>query len=71
MVGPGGGLYVPTYLGNTEIESEALLAYELGYRIQPNPRVSVDVAAFYNDYHNLIGRQPVASSRGCPWAPWR
>ncbi|MBE0544023.1 MAG: TonB-dependent receptor [Verrucomicrobia bacterium] len=58
VVGPGGGLYVPTYLGNPGVESEVLLAYELGYRIQPNSRISVDVAAFYNDYNDIIGRQP-------------
>lgn len=32
---------------------EELLAYELGYRIQPVDCVSVDVAGFYNDYSQL------------------
>ena len=66
VVGPGGGLYVPTFLGNPGVESEVLLAYELGYRIQPNPRVSVDVATFYNDYGNLIGRPPSGFIPGVP-----
>jgi iron complex outermembrane receptor protein len=66
IVGPGGGLYVPTYFGNSALESEDVLAYELGYRIQPSGRISVDVAAFYNDYSNLIGRQPTGFIPGAP-----
>jgi iron complex outermembrane receptor protein len=51
--GPGGGLYIPTAVGNPDLKSEVLWAYELGYRIQPAKRVNVDVAAFYNDYDHL------------------
>src|SRR6266487_1734735 len=39
--------------GGTNFVSEELLAYELGYRIQPHPRVSLSVAAYYNDYDKL------------------
>jgi len=53
--GPEGGLYVPTLTGTGDPSSEVLWAYELGYRVQPARRVSVDVAAFYNDYSDLIG----------------
>jgi iron complex outermembrane recepter protein len=66
VVGPGGGLYVPTVVGNTRFESEVLCAYEFGYRIQPNNRVSVDVAAFYNDYSRLLGRQFSSFIPGVP-----
>ena len=66
VVGPGGGLYVPTINGNPDIKSEVLWAYELGYRIQPNHRVSVDVAAFYNDYSRLVGWQPSGFIPGAP-----
>jgi iron complex outermembrane receptor protein len=66
VAGPGGGLYVPTAIGNTDVKSEVLWAYELGYRIQPGKRVSVDVAAFYNDYSRLVGRQPTAFIPGVP-----
>jgi iron complex outermembrane receptor protein len=52
--GPGGGLYIPRTVGNPNLESEVLWAYELGYRIQPAKRVNVDVATFYNDYNDLI-----------------
>jgi iron complex outermembrane receptor protein len=66
VVGPGGGLYVPTLVANPHLKSEELLAYELGYRIQPGYRVSVDVATFYNDYGRLVGDQPVAFIPGTP-----
>jgi iron complex outermembrane receptor protein len=66
VVGPGGGLYLPTFSGNTQLKSEELLAYELGYRIQPGSRVSVDVATFYNVYSDLIGQEPVSYTPGVP-----
>jgi iron complex outermembrane receptor protein len=66
VAGPGGGLFVPTFGSNPKFKSEVLLAYELGYRIQPSQRVSVDVAAFYNDYSRLAGRLPGAFVAGSP-----
>jgi iron complex outermembrane receptor protein len=45
-------------LGDRRGVSENLMAYELGYRLLPHPRVSVDVTAFYNDYDNLRSLQP-------------
>jgi len=39
--------------GGTNFVSEDLLAYEIGYRVQPHPRVSVSLAAFYNDYDHI------------------
>ncbi len=39
--------------GNTDIESEELIAYELGYRTRLHERVTLDTAAFYNDYDKL------------------
>jgi iron complex outermembrane receptor protein len=54
FVGPGGGLYVPTLVGDAHPVAEVLWAYEMGYRFQPGRRVNVDLAAFYNDYTNLI-----------------
>jgi iron complex outermembrane receptor protein len=66
VVGPGGALYTPAIVGNPDLRSEVLIAYELGYRIQPNPRVSVDVTAFYNDYRQLMGRQPSGIIPGTP-----
>lgn len=39
--------------GNTNVESEDVVAYEIGYRIEPRNDVSIDATAFYNDYANL------------------
>lgn len=53
---PGSGGMPPTelsLLGNSEFESEKLIAYELGYRIQPTPDLSFDLAGFYNVYDDL------------------
>ena len=66
VVGPGGGLYVPTLVNNPALESEVLWAYELGYRIQPHHRVNLDVTAFFNDYSRLVGRQFSGFIPGAP-----
>lgn len=50
------GLPLPTLVsidGNSEFGSEELVAYEVGYRVQLHPRLSLDCAAFYNDYDHL------------------
>lgn len=39
--------------GNPTIRSAPVWTYELGYRIQPMKRVSVDIATYYNRYHDL------------------
>ncbi len=41
-------------VGNSRVRVEEVEAYELGYRLQPSPRWSVDFAVFYNQYNNLI-----------------
>lgn len=41
--------------GDRHFHSEELLAGELGYRRQLNDGLSVDIAAFYNDYRELRG----------------
>ena len=45
-------------LGNPNMKSEHVIAYELGYRAQANNRLSVDVTAFVNTYHNLASTEP-------------
>ena len=40
-------------LGNPSFGSEKLVAYELGYRWQAWQRLSFDLAAFHNQYHDL------------------
>jgi iron complex outermembrane receptor protein len=39
--------------GGPDFDSEELLAYELGYRVQPLPRLALSLAAWYNDYDNI------------------
>ena len=40
-------------VSDDSFDSEELLAYELGYRIQPSDRLSLDLATFYNVYDDL------------------
>ena len=53
IMGPDGGLFVPTLVANPSVKSEVLWAWELGYRVRPVDRVSVDLASFYNRYSDL------------------
>lgn len=39
--------------GNNDFDTEKLLAYEIGYRTQATDRLSLDMAAFYNEYDDL------------------
>lgn len=43
-----------TGVGNKNLDSEKLTAYELGYRIKPRKNISLDFTAFYNDYSELF-----------------
>ncbi len=49
----GAGAVLVNDIGNPRFKSEELLAYELGYRVQPHPRFTLDLALFYNDYDRL------------------
>ena len=42
-----------TFAGSEDLDSEDLLAFELGYRIAVTEKLAVDVALFYNIYDNL------------------
>lgn len=55
---PGSPPVVTAVLGDRGFESEEILAYELGYRVQPTDALSFDMAAFYNDYENLRTFEP-------------
>jgi iron complex outermembrane receptor protein len=41
---------VVSQFGSRDIDSKELIAFELGYRIQPHDRVTFDLATFYNIY---------------------
>ena len=45
-------------LPNSQLRPEQLLAYELGYRFEPVPRLSVDVATYFDRYSQLIVSLP-------------
>jgi iron complex outermembrane receptor protein len=51
--GPGGLPIAYHFLGNSNMESEVLVAQELGWRYQPSDRYFIDVAGFYNQYSQL------------------
>lgn len=46
-------LTLPGVLTGADFQSEALTAYELGYRANPAPQVSFSLNAFYNVYDSL------------------
>jgi iron complex outermembrane receptor protein len=47
---------------STDIDSEEMIACELGYRLQPHSRFWFDAAVYYSDYDNLVATETV--SRG-------
>lgn len=50
-------------IGSSDVESESLIAYELGYRISPKEGLIFDLATYYNDYDNLT-----TLTQGTPFA---
>src|SRR6185503_15883554 len=57
---PDGTPTIVAVLGSPNANSEAVRAYELGYRVQPHKRLSLDVATFYNIYDRLSSFEPGA-----------
>ena len=56
---------VPIISGD-DFKSETLLAYELGWRVQPFSRLSFSLAGFYNVYDNLRSAEPGPPPSGFP-----
>ncbi|MCP5365799.1 MAG: TonB-dependent receptor [Hyphomicrobiales bacterium] len=50
---PGAPPTVIATMGDRDVESEDLLAFELGYRTTPTKDISLDIATFYNVYDNF------------------
>jgi iron complex outermembrane receptor protein len=48
------GDFLPRGVASDELDSEKLLTFELGYRVQPSSQLSLDVATFYNQYDDLL-----------------
>src|SRR6266702_4353609 len=51
---------VVAVFGSHQFQSEDLLAYEVGYRVQATNSFSADIATFYNNYSNLRTAEPGA-----------
>src|SRR5215472_7794400 len=49
---------VAAIFGSRQFKSEDLVAYEVGYRVQATKSLSLDIAAFYNNYTNLRSAEP-------------
>jgi iron complex outermembrane receptor protein len=55
----GGLLGLVTLQATPNFRPEILDAFEIGYRVQPSPRFSMDWTAFFNDYSQLRGLDPL------------
>ena len=53
---PSNPALAATGVGNPNLESESLLAYEMGYRVQPAKRIWLDATTFYNCYRHLVSQ---------------
>jgi iron complex outermembrane recepter protein len=60
------GPLITSIRGQDGFESETLIAYELGYRLQVHKRASLDFAAFYNEYDDLRGLRPAGFQASPP-----
>ena len=56
--GPGDVPILYRLVADPDFQDEQLVAYEWGYRNMISDRVSIDVAAYYNDYDNLETIEP-------------
>jgi iron complex outermembrane receptor protein len=60
LFGPGSPATLQQTVGNGAVESETLLAWELGWRMRIAGDLTLDVATFYNDYDRLLAYQTLA-----------
>jgi iron complex outermembrane receptor protein len=52
--------YVPPIsFGSPDLQSETLLAYELGIRVQPHQQVSLSISTYSHDYDDIRSVEPV------------
>ena len=71
---PGNGFPVPfvlTVIGDPDMDTEEVIAWELGYRHQFSESTSIDAAVFYNQYSDLriiADRAPVCQPGDVPVA---
>lgn len=53
-------------LGTHDFKSEELVAFELGYRVQPADALTIDTAVFLNLYDDLLSIEPAGTVSGPP-----
>lgn len=58
---PGPTPTLISLFGNNDVQSENLIAYELGFRNQVTPNTALDITAFYNVYDDLLTDEDGAS----------
>jgi iron complex outermembrane recepter protein len=56
--GSDGTLDLVRFFGNPQFKNEGLTAYEMGYRTTVRKNLSIDIAAYYNDYDHLESTEP-------------
>jgi iron complex outermembrane receptor protein len=56
---PGGGFGVEQFLGNPTSSAERIRDYEIGYRTQVTPRLSMDLTTFATYYHDMESLVPL------------
>ncbi len=70
LLGAGTPAAFASQIGNNSIESEKLIAYEIGLRSKFFDNFSYDIAGFFNDYSNLRTTEgpgaPFLDTRGLP-----
>jgi len=59
--GPGNTPTLLRLLGNPQFQDERVIAYEAGYRATLSKRLSVDVAAYFDDWNNVQTTEPSGS----------
>ncbi len=51
-----------TFYGSRDYDAEHMIAYEFGYKLQPNWRTSYDIATFYNSYSDLQSFETISGT---------
>ncbi len=55
---------VSTVEGSEDYDSEKMTAFELGYRITPSEKTSIDLSVFQNDYDNFLSFETTSFGAG-------
>lgn len=60
---------IRTIFGSDNFKDEGVLAFDIGYRVQPSNQISLDLATFYNRYDHLQTLEPGTPFREVDPAP--